>query len=102
VFLGTPHHGNSQATQAVLFGDIVQASGKDAQVNILKTLAQDNDVLLEVVNDFTIDISQRQHPPMLFCFYENKACSVGREIASIETQGPKVGNTPATHRMISI
>jgi len=86
VFLGTPHRGNleSKATQAVIFDAIARAR-MQVQDNILHTLAQDNDTLLNVVTQFTRDVGKRQRPPELYCFYEQKACNVGGETAGIET-----------------
>ncbi|RYO77015.1 hypothetical protein DL764_010256 [Monosporascus ibericus] len=88
VFLGTPHRGNfesqkTQKTQAAVFAAITQAK-MQVQENILSTLAQDNDTLLNTVTQFSRDIRNQTSPPMLHCFFEQVGCNTGK-MAGVET-----------------
>lgn len=85
VFLGTPIHGVAKdsilTTQGQIYAAIVAAS-LQVQDNALHTIAQDNDVLVSAVHEFTRKITASKSAPKLFCFYEQKATNIGA-IASL-------------------
>ncbi|KAH8195586.1 hypothetical protein TruAng_010242 [Truncatella angustata] len=85
VFLGTPHFGlkeNSQLqTQGSVYNAIVEAT-QSVQANLLHTMAQDNDLLVNTVSDFTRKVNE-PNGPTLYCFYEQGASNLGR-IAGID------------------
>ncbi|KAI0383586.1 hypothetical protein F5Y04DRAFT_278767 [Hypomontagnella monticulosa] len=84
VFLGTPHHGvvgnSGLQTQGQIYQTIVQANVQ-VQDNVLHSMAENNQILVACVYDFTRLISGQipgqQHPPKIYCFYEQKAAKVG-------------------------
>ncbi|KAI1662002.1 hypothetical protein F4813DRAFT_396685 [Daldinia decipiens] len=80
VFLGTPHHGvrneSELQTQGQIY-DLIVISTTQIQDNALKTMAQDNDMLVSIVHDFTRKVSANENGPKLYCFYESKASKVG-------------------------
>jgi hypothetical protein len=81
VFLGTPHHGVASSSSLQTQGQIYRAIAEaklHIQDNVLHTMAQDNDLLVQVVHDFTGLISRKGvSKPALFCFFEQKACKIG-------------------------
>lgn len=97
VFLGTPHRGvvgnSSLQTQGQIYQAIARAK-LHVQDNVLYTMAQDNDLLVQIVHEFTSLISrQGDLKPTLFCFFEQKASKVGM-IAGISDM-PKVRDEPS-------
>ncbi|KAI1780338.1 hypothetical protein F4818DRAFT_435546 [Hypoxylon cercidicola] len=84
VFLSTPHHGIPESsgfsTQGEIYRAIIDAE-VPVQYGLMNTIAQDNEILVNVVHDFTRTVKTMQaHGPTLFCFYEQKECDVGRVI----------------------
>ncbi|KAH8589025.1 hypothetical protein B0O99DRAFT_726237, partial [Bisporella sp. PMI_857] len=101
VFLGTPHHGVSNSsglqTQGKIYQTIVQANVQ-IQDNVLHSIAQDNDVLVSIVHDFTrVVSSQQESAPKLFCFFEEKTSKIGK-IAGLLDMAPEfvVGESSGT------
>jgi len=93
VFLGTPHHGvkasSGLQTQGEIYQTIVQAN-LPIQDNVLHSMAQDNDTLVNIVHQFTRLVNRLQKSaPILFCFYEQKASKVG-VIAGISDVPPEL------------
>ncbi|KAE8442032.1 hypothetical protein EG329_003889 [Mollisiaceae sp. DMI_Dod_QoI] len=92
VFLGTPHHGvnNSSGlqTQGRIYQTICRAN-LQIQDNVLHNMAQDNDMLVSTVHEFTREVSRQQKSaPILFCFYEEKTSKIGL-IAGISDMAPE-------------
>lgn len=53
--------------------------------NLVNFLARDNDMLVNIVHDFTSQIQDRRYlQPQLFCFYETKSTMFGN-VLGIET-----------------
>lgn len=97
VFLGTPHRGlvssSSLQTQGQIYQAIVRAE-LQIQDNVLHTMAQDNDLLVQIVHDFTSLINrQGDFKPALFCFFEQKACKIGL-VAGIQDMPRVRENSP--------
>ena len=88
VFLATPFAGvenkSGLTTQGQVYEAIVAASFQ-IQDNALLTLAQDNDVLVSTVHEFTRKLSTSNPKPTLFCFYEQKATNIGAIVSKIST-----------------
>lgn len=86
IFLGTPHRGSDLANSETLdkfYGLIAKTQTFVVQDDLLKTIAQDNTILMDTVHDFTRDLNTRTPPPKVFCFFEERPTPVGR-IAGIE------------------
>jgi len=75
VFLGTPHRGSSTATQAKLFGDILNVawctSGgplfrRGVQTDLLRDLGRNSSELIAIADSFT----QRASALQIVTFYE--------------------------------
>ncbi|RYP86818.1 hypothetical protein DL770_004851 [Monosporascus sp. CRB-9-2] len=101
VFLGTPHHGvkeNSQfQTESQIYQAIAQRNTR-VEDNVLKTLAEDNDMLVSVHFHFTRSIYRHGNSgPRIFCFFEQQKTKVGR-IAGLENVSPEfvVGESSGT------
>ncbi|RYP44909.1 hypothetical protein DL768_008685 [Monosporascus sp. mg162] len=101
LFLGTPHHGvkeNSQLqTQSQLYQAIAQTNTR-VEDNVLKTLAQDNEMLVSVHFDFTRIVGRHGNSaPMIYCFFEQQKTKVGR-IGGLENFSPEfvVGESSGT------
>ena len=81
MFLGTPHRGVASSSSLQTQGQIYQAiarAGLQIQDNVLHTMAQDNETLVQTVDDFTHRIKKEGAArPELFCFFELKATKVG-------------------------
>ncbi|KAI2603699.1 hypothetical protein GGR54DRAFT_622373 [Hypoxylon sp. NC1633] len=79
-FLATPHHGvrdkSELQTQGQIYSLIAQAATQ-IQDNALKTMAEDNDMLVSIVHDFTRKVAVNENRPKLFCFFEQKPSKVG-------------------------
>jgi len=80
-FLGTPHRGVVSSSSMQTQGQIYQAIARAEMPihdNVLHTMAQDNDLLVRTVHEFTSRIGmQGDSKPALYCFFEQKACKVG-------------------------
>ncbi|KAI2603697.1 hypothetical protein GGR54DRAFT_644549 [Hypoxylon sp. NC1633] len=87
VFLGTPHRGIPESSGLGTNGQIYQAiieSKVPVQYGLMNTIAQDNEILVNAVHNFTRTVSIRgNNVPELFCFFEQKSCRVGR-VAGLE------------------
>ncbi|KAI1117434.1 hypothetical protein F5Y14DRAFT_402602 [Nemania sp. NC0429] len=93
VFLGTPFRGIDHDSGMATVGELYVAIAKsEVQIedNVLHTIAQDNDVLANAVNEFTrfLGASSDSAKPKLFCFWEQKRSRVGK-VAKIEDMKPK-------------
>ncbi|XXG99884.1 NAD-dependent isocitrate dehydrogenase [Hypoxylon texense] len=82
IFLGTPHHGihgnSGLQTQGQIY-EAIAAAKVQMEDNVLNTIAQDNDVLVNTVHNFTRSVTNlRNSAPKLFCFWEQKKCKIGR------------------------
>jgi hypothetical protein len=91
VFMGTPHrgtgtslHSQGQIYQAVLAG------GFHVEDQILKTLEEGNETLVDVVREFTRLINIPPLKMNVFCFFEKKPTAVGEIIKDdkIKVSGP--------------
>ncbi|KAF7530888.1 hypothetical protein G7054_g9423 [Neopestalotiopsis clavispora] len=78
VFLGTPHSGIHNRAAFSTLGQLYQGiarSNLPVQDNALQTMAQDNEVLVKVVHEFTRTITiqaSNGNGPKLFCFFETE------------------------------
>ncbi|RYP60580.1 hypothetical protein DL771_010471 [Monosporascus sp. 5C6A] len=101
LFLGTPHHGVKENSQFQTEGQIYQAiaeTNTQVEDNVLKTLAQDNEMLVSVHYDFTRTVCKHGNcGPKIFCFFEQQKSKVGR-IAGLENVSPEfvVGESSGT------
>ncbi|KAI1210128.1 uncharacterized protein F4807DRAFT_70597 [Annulohypoxylon truncatum] len=92
-FLGTPFHGihsdSGMATMGEVYSAIVE-SKVQRQDNVMNTIAQDNDVLVNAVSEFSrlLESSPNLIKPKIFCFYEQKASHIGR-VAGLSGIEPK-------------
>lgn len=80
IFLGTPHQGTSSVnlgTPGAIFKAAVQARYR-VHDGLLNSIAHDNSTLVKTVYDFTRNISLRNPPPKLFCFFEKRETPVGK------------------------
>ncbi|KAK7423679.1 hypothetical protein QQX98_000869 [Neonectria punicea] len=81
VFLGTPHQGitdnSALSTQGKIYSAIVQAKVQ-IQDNALQTMAQNHEMLVNTVHNFTRKVNTSKPPPKLYCFFEQKKSKVGR------------------------
>lgn len=96
VFLGTPHGGidgnSALRTQGQIYNAVLKANIK-IEDNILHSIAKDNDVLYDAVQNFTKLVSRlEENKPKLFCFYEEKACKPGLGIG-LADEIPSVSST---------
>lgn len=80
-------------TQGQIYSAIVQ-SKVPIQDNVLRTMAQNNDVLVNAVHNFTRMVETCKPSPKLFCFFEQKATKIGL-IAGIKA--PAVGLIVQNH-----
>ncbi|KAJ2998949.1 hypothetical protein NUW58_g155 [Xylaria curta] len=92
-FLGTPFMGIHSNSGMATMGEVYRAiaeSNVQMQDNVLNTIAQDNDLLVNAVTDFTrLLLSSSDSPkPKIFCFFEQKASHIGR-VAGISDLEPK-------------
>lgn len=82
IFLGTPHQGSSSsiATMGSLADiyEMIRQQNFQTEDNLLKTVAQDNETLVDTVADFTREIKQRTAGPEIFCFFEERSTPVFR------------------------
>lgn len=83
--MGTPHRGSDMANSSSLgdFYKLIACQKLEVQDDLLKTIAQDNSMLVDTVHDFTRDVGTRTPSPKLFCFFEERPTAVGR-IAGLE------------------
>ncbi|KAI1662004.1 hypothetical protein F4813DRAFT_343179 [Daldinia decipiens] len=84
IFLGTPHHGvpdsSALGTQGQIYKAIIEAKVQ-VQYGLMGTIAQDNDILVNTVHNFTRIVElRRDNAPKLCCFYEQKGSHIGRVI----------------------
>ncbi|KAI1087795.1 hypothetical protein F5B19DRAFT_474093 [Rostrohypoxylon terebratum] len=82
IFLGTPHHGIpdncSFGTQGQIYKAVMEAN-VHVECGLIETIAQDNEILVNTVHNFTRIVElRREDAPKLCCFYEQKASRVGR------------------------
>ncbi|KAI0890817.1 hypothetical protein F4806DRAFT_485144 [Annulohypoxylon nitens] len=92
IFLGTPHHGVSGKSELQTQGqiyDLIVKSTTQIQDNALKTMAQDNIMLVTIVHDFTRKVSINKNGPKLFCFFESKASKVGSITGMVSGASPE-------------
>ncbi|KAG8165995.1 hypothetical protein KVR01_004547 [Diaporthe batatas] len=90
VFLGTPHYGSSISNMASL-GDIyetIRQQNLQTDDSLLKTIAHDNTVLVETVDDFVVDVKQQAPGPEIFCFFEKRPTQIG-VIANLDDKLPE-------------
>jgi hypothetical protein len=79
VFLGTPHYGlgvNSQLQNQGQVYQAIAAAKVHVEDNLLVTMAQDNELLVNTVHNFTRKVSE-PNGPILVCFYEQGASNLG-------------------------
>jgi hypothetical protein len=69
-FLGTPHRGSDVAPFAKAIANIVEASGKRINSDILEALKRDSQVLAAVENSFANWVRKNHGRFQLECFYE--------------------------------
>ncbi|KAH6689853.1 hypothetical protein F5X68DRAFT_254489 [Plectosphaerella plurivora] len=87
IFIGTPFRGipeSSQLKTSSAIYDAIAAMRVDYQDNILRTIAQDNELLNATVAEFARKISTTPRSPMLFCFFEQRPTNIGA-IAGLKT-----------------
>ncbi|KAI1087793.1 hypothetical protein F5B19DRAFT_497026 [Rostrohypoxylon terebratum] len=92
IFLGTPHHGVSDKSELQTQGkiyDLIVKSTTQIQDSALKTMAQDNVMLVAIVHDFTRKVNINKNGPKLFCFFESKASKVGSITGMISGAPPE-------------
>lgn len=70
VFLGTPHRGVDLAPFAKALSNIVQASGKGINTNIIGVLERNSEVLAELEESFTNWYERNRGRFELCCFFE--------------------------------
>jgi hypothetical protein len=78
VFLSTPHRGTGPQTSK---GLVLAAIAANLQVEpkILEVLVYENDVLMEVLDDFITTCKAHNKP--ISCFFEQKISNVGKVIS---------------------
>lgn len=81
VFIGTPHQGLGDSsllsTEGAIYSAIVNAKFQ-IQDNVLRTMAQDSDVLVEAMHLFHRTLRRQERAPKLFCFYEEVPTKIGK------------------------
>ncbi|KAK3985337.1 hypothetical protein QBC44DRAFT_335307 [Cladorrhinum sp. PSN332] len=94
--LGTPFHGASMGNTLSEMFQKITAMRMRTQNNLINQLVRDNDMLVDIVQDFTRDTATRRFAPMIYCFYEQRETKFGA-IANMET-GPEfvVGESSGT------
>jgi hypothetical protein len=88
IFMGTPFRGVPESSDLKTPGaiyDAIAAKDVDYQDSVLLTIAQDNELLTATVAEFARIVGTSPKPPVLFCFYEQRATNIGA-IVGIETR----------------
>jgi len=83
--LGTPYQGFSIDKGLHKMFEQIARSQMRTESSLVDSIAQNNDVLVSVVHEFTREINTRAHPPLICCFFEEQATSFGA-IAGVETE----------------
>lgn len=79
VTLGTPFEGFSvEKGLSSIYEDIAK-TGLRSETNLVEGVSRGNDVLVNVVDEFTREIATRGSPPLVFCFYEQRLGNFGKD-----------------------
>lgn len=80
IFLATPHNGITDSafltTREKVYKAITEAN-LHMENKTFETVIQDNEILNNVVSEFTRQVNTRTPSPQLFCFYETKPTKLG-------------------------
>jgi hypothetical protein len=76
MFLGTPFHGTSTQSKAMVLAEMAQTVGMGVPSTLLKLLEKDSETLLGMLNDFVKLANDAKI--RIFCFYESDKSDIAK------------------------